>query len=69
MLFKWDSTVGWVLKVGVWRSQITFTPFYLWDITLKSLDTFSLGPVVATQNFFFFLSFFLSPWSWWIPSP
>ena len=47
MLFRRNFTMDQVLKAGVWKSQITFTSFYLRDITYKSLDTFSLVTVVA----------------------
>ena len=48
--FKRNYAVGQVLRAGVWARQTTFTSFYLRDVTHRSLDTFSLGPVVAAQQ-------------------
>ena len=50
LLFKRNFAVEQVLKAGTWKNQTTFSSFYLRDITHKSLDTFSLGPVVAAQR-------------------
>ena len=50
LLFERNFSLDQVLKVGVLRSQIIFTSFYLRDITHKSLDTFFLGPVMAAQS-------------------
>ena len=49
-VFKRNFAVGQVLRAGVWSRQTTFTSFYLRDVTHRSLDTFSLGPVVAAQQ-------------------
>ena len=46
-VFRRNFAVGQVLRAGVWSRQTTFTSFYLRDVTHRSLDTFSLGPVVA----------------------
>ena len=46
-VFKRNFAVGQVMRAGVWSRQTTFTSFYLRDVTHRSLDTFSLGPVVA----------------------
>ena len=48
--FKRNYAVGQVMRAGVWSRQTTFTSFYLRDVTHRSLDTFSLGPVVAAQQ-------------------
>ena len=48
--FKRNFAVGQVMRAGVWARQTTFTSFYLRDVTHRSLDTFSLGPVVAAQQ-------------------
>ena len=48
--FKRNFAVGQVMRAGVWSRQTTFTSFYLRDVTHRSLDTFSLGPVVAAQQ-------------------
>ena len=50
LLFRRNLSVAQVLRAGVWRRQTTFTSFYLRDLTHRSLDTFSLGPVVAAQS-------------------
>ena len=50
LLFRRNFAVEQVLRAGVWKSQTTFTSFYLRDITHKSLDTFYLGPVVVAQG-------------------
>ena len=49
LLFKKNSTVSQVLKVGMWCRHTTFTRHYLRDLSHKSLDIFHLGPVVAAQ--------------------
>ena len=49
LLFKKNFAVDQVLKAGTWRRHTTFTRHYLRDIALRSLDTFHLGPVVASQ--------------------
>ena len=36
------------LKVGAWSSQSMFSGFYLRDVTHSSMETFSIGFVVAT---------------------
>ena len=48
LLFKRNCVVHQSLKVGTWSAQLTFSS-YLGDVTHKHLDTFSIGPVVATQ--------------------
>ena len=48
--FKKNLSVSQVLRAGVWKKQTTFASFYLRDVTHKSLDTYSLGPVVAAQQ-------------------
>ena len=50
LLFKKNLSVSQVLRAGTWKSQTTFTSFYLQDVTFKSLDLFSLGPIVAAQE-------------------
>ena len=50
LLFRRNFAVEQVLRAGVWKSQTTFSSFYLRDITHKSLDTFHLGPIVAAQG-------------------
>ena len=50
ILFRKNFAVDQVLKAGTWRRHTTFTRHYLRDIAHKSLDTFHLGPVVATQS-------------------
>ena len=49
LLFKNNFTVDQVLKAGTWRRHTTFTRHYLRDLAHRSLDTFSLDPVVAAQ--------------------
>ena len=49
LLFKKNFAVDQVLKAGTWRRHTTFTRHYLRDLAHRSLDTFHLGPVVATQ--------------------
>ena len=48
--FRKNMSVQRVLNAGVWSRQTTFTSFYLRDVTHRSLDTFSIGPVVAAQQ-------------------
>ena len=50
LLFGKNMAVEQVLRAGTWKRQSTFTRFYLRDVTHRSLDTFSLGPVVAAQQ-------------------
>ena len=50
LLFRRNFAVEQVLRAGVWKSQTTFSSFYLRDIAHKSLDTFHLGPIVAAQG-------------------
>ena len=50
LLFRRNFAVDQVLRAGVWKSQTTFTSFYLRDTAHKSLDTFYLGPIVAAQG-------------------
>ena len=38
------------VEAGFWRGQTIFTAFCLRDVAQKSLDTFSLGLVVAAQR-------------------
>ena len=47
--FRKYFAVQQVLMAGTWKFPFTFTSFYLRDITHKSMDTFSIGPVVAAQ--------------------
>ena len=49
LLFKKNFAFDQVLKAGTWRRHTTFTRHYLRDIAHRSLDTFHLGPVVASQ--------------------
>ena len=46
--------------MGAWRSQTSFTSFYLWNMTHTSPNTFSFGPVVTAQRV-------VDSWSGWIP--
>ena len=50
LLFKKNCLVHQVLKAGTWSAQLTFS-FYLRDVTHRHLDIFSIGPVVAAQQF------------------
>ena len=49
LLFKKNFAVDQELKAGTWRRHTTFTRHYLRDIAHRSLDTFHLGPVMASQ--------------------
>ena len=49
LLFMKNYAVSQVLKAGTWCRHTTFTCHYLRDLSLKSLDAFHLGPVVAAQ--------------------
>ena len=49
LLFKKNFAVAQVLKAGTWRRNNTFTRHYLRDLAHRSLDVFTLGPVVAAQ--------------------
>ena len=50
LLFKRNSSLKDVIDAASWRSHMTFASFYLRDVTHKSLDLHSLGPVVAAQH-------------------
>ena len=50
LLFRRNFAVDQVLKVGTWKNQNTFTSFYLRDVAHKSLGTYHLGPIVASQG-------------------
>ena len=49
MPFKKNFEVCRHLRAGTWASQSTFTSFYLRDVIGRSMDTFFIGPVVASQ--------------------
>ena len=48
LLFKGNIAVQQVMTAGKWISQIMFTSPYLRGVTHGSMDTFPIGPVVAT---------------------
>ena len=48
--FGRNCAVQQVLKVGTWFSQMMISAFYLWDVTHRYIDTFSIGPVVVAQE-------------------
>ena len=48
--FKKIKSLPAVLKAGTWRCPSTFVCFYLWDVTGKYLDTFSMGSIVLALN-------------------
>ena len=50
LLFKKNSSLRDVMKAASWRSHTTFASVYLRDVTHKSLDLHTLGPVVAAQQ-------------------
>ncbi|XP_076049118.1 uncharacterized protein LOC143029868 [Oratosquilla oratoria] len=50
LVFRKNRSVNQVLQAGIWKSQTTFTSFYLKDVMWESLGTFSLGPIVAAQE-------------------
>ena len=50
LLFRKNAAVGPILRAGTWKRHSTFTRHYLRDVAHKSLDTYSLGPVVAAQS-------------------
>ena len=50
LLFKKNFAVDQVLKAGTWCKHTTFTRHYLRDLAHRSLDTFHLGPVMATLD-------------------
>ena len=50
MLLRKNFAVQQVMTTGTWASQNTFTSFYLRDVTHRLTDTFSIGPVVASQQ-------------------
>ena len=49
MPFKKNVAVSQILQAGTWKSQSTFTKFYLREVTHKSLDAFYIRHVVAAQ--------------------
>ena len=50
LLFKKNSSLSEVMEAASWRSNTTFSSFYLRDVTHRSLDLHTLGPVVAAQH-------------------
>ncbi|XP_064103326.1 uncharacterized protein LOC135213276 [Macrobrachium nipponense] len=50
MLFRKNLSVSQVLRAGTWKTKTTFTSSYLQEVTFKSLEVFSLGPIVAAQE-------------------
>ena len=50
LVFRKNLSLNQVLQAGVWKSQNTFTSFYLKDIMYESLGNFSIGPIVAAQE-------------------
>ncbi|XP_076048954.1 uncharacterized protein LOC143029809 [Oratosquilla oratoria] len=50
LAFRKNLSVNQVLQAGIWKSQTTFTSFYLKEVMWESLGTFSLGPIVAAQE-------------------
>ena len=49
LLFK-NYSVESVLRAAIWKRQITFSRLYLRDLVSRAMDTYHLGPVVATQE-------------------
>ena len=49
LLFKKNCPISLVMWGRIWKSQTTFTAFYIWGVTYKALDTFSIRPVAVTQ--------------------
>ena len=50
LLFKKNLAFQQVMRAGMWMSQTTLTSFYLREVTHKSMDTLSIGPVMAAQR-------------------
>ncbi|XP_068201627.1 uncharacterized protein [Palaemon carinicauda] len=50
LAFGTNMAVSQILRAGTWARQSTFTAHYLKDYTRKSLDTFSIGPVIAAMQ-------------------
>ena len=49
-LLKKNFAIDQVLRTRTWKLCFIFTAFYLWDLTHKSIDTFSLGLLVMAQQ-------------------
>ena len=49
LLFKKNFAVQQVLRGGTWKPQSTIS-FCLRDVIHRSMDTFSIDPVVAAQQ-------------------
>ncbi|XP_068233502.1 uncharacterized protein [Palaemon carinicauda] len=47
LAFEKNMSVAQVLRAGTWSNQSTFTAHYLKDCTRRSLDGFSIGPVIS----------------------
>ena len=50
LLFRRNYAVQQVLEAGTWFFQMTSTAFYMKAITHRYMVTFSIGPLVATQE-------------------
>ncbi|XP_068207439.1 uncharacterized protein [Palaemon carinicauda] len=50
LAFEKNMSVAQVLRAGTWSNQSTFTAHYLKDCTRKSLDGFSIGPVISALH-------------------
>ena len=50
LLFKKTLSLQDVMAAASWRSNSTFSSFYLRDLAHQSLDLHSLGPIVAAQQ-------------------
>ena len=48
--FQSGISLEQILSVCHWKSHITFTQFYLKDVTWTDTELFHLGPVVAAQQ-------------------
>ena len=50
LFLKKIFAVQQVLRAGMWKSQNLFTSFCLRDVTHRFMNTFSIRPMVATQQ-------------------
>ncbi|XP_068250378.1 uncharacterized protein [Palaemon carinicauda] len=50
LAFEKNMSVAQVLRAGTWSNQSTFTDHYLKECTRKSLDGFSIGPVISALH-------------------
>ena len=70
LLFMNNFAIIQVLQAVTWQSQTTFIASYLRDVTLKTMDTFSIGAVVPPNKLHDLLgTYHLIPYWWFCSCP